>query len=281
MSVFAAVVSDGIASTQRLAAWQQVGAPVRVSTESEIPADAIERVRRLAGVEQVVPAQTGRVQVGYGAERAEAIAVDVAQWRAILGDAPVGLPALSDGVLVSPELRGRGTLEIGWQSRLKLATRGVIESVPGFFTTGKFVVVPIGVQLRPAVNTLLIKGDVSLPELARLVPSARVVSQESAMAAIQDDPLTSTVRSTLVVVTVALAAYALVAVVLSLVVGAAERARTVSFLRTLGLSERQAQRLTVLEILPMILVTALVGLGLGLGLAGRARARRRPVVLRR
>ncbi|GAA1647974.1 hypothetical protein GCM10009733_051330 [Nonomuraea maheshkhaliensis] len=266
VSVFAAVVSDGIASTQRLAAWQQVGAPVRVTAESEIPGDAIERVRRLAGVEQVVLAQTGRVQVGYGAERAEAVAVDVTQWRAILGDAPVGLPALSDGVLVSPELRGRGTLEIGWQSRLKLATRGVIESVPGFFTTGKFVVVPIGVQLRPAVNTLLIKGDVSLPELARLVPSARVVSQESAMAAIQEDPLTSTVRSTLVVVTVALAAYALVAVVLSLVVGAAERARAVSFLRTLGLSERQAQRLTVLEILPMILVTALVGLGLGLGL---------------
>lgn len=266
VSVFASVISSGIASTQRLASWQQVGAPIRVSSESEIPAATIERVRGLAGVEQVVLAQTGRVQVGYSAEQADAIAVDVAQWRRILEDAPVGLPPLSDGALVSPGLRGRGTLEIGWQSRLKLAERGVIEAVPGFRSEGKFLVVPIGVQLRPAVNTLLIKGDAALPELARLVPSATVVSQTSALRAIQDDPLTSTVRWTLVVVTVALAAYALVAVVLSLVVGAAERARAVSFLRTLGLSEPQAQRLTVLEILPMIVVTALAGLGLGLGL---------------
>ncbi|MFB4266907.1 FtsX-like permease family protein [Nonomuraea sp. GTA35] len=266
VSVFAAVVSDGIATTQRTASWQQVGAPIRITSESEIPAGVIERVRGLPGVERVVLAQTGRVQVGYGAERAEAIAVDVAQWRQILGDAPVGLPPLTDGALVSPELRGRGTFEIGWQSRVKLATRGVIESVPGFHTQGKFLVVPIGVQVRPAVNTLLIQGDAALSDLARLVPSAVVTSQESALRAIQDDPLTSTVRWTLVVVTVALAAYALIAVVLSLVIGAAERARAVSFLRTLGLSERQAQRLTVLEILPMIVVTALIGLGLGLGL---------------
>ncbi|MFC7588651.1 FtsX-like permease family protein [Nonomuraea antimicrobica] len=238
-------------------------------SDIEIPATAIEQVRRTPGVAQVVPAQTGRVQVGYGAERAEAIAVDVAQWRSILGDAPVGLPSLPDGALVSPELRGRGTLELGWQSRLKLPTRGVIDSVPGFYATGKFLVVPLSVQIRPAVNTLLIKGDASdatLTELARLVPSATVESQERALLAIRDDPLTGTVRSTLVVVTVALAAYALLAVVLSLVVGAADRARAVSFLRTLGLSHRQAQRLTVLEILPMILFTALAGLGLGLGL---------------
>jgi putative ABC transport system permease protein len=68
------------------------------------------------------------------------------------------------------------------------------------------------------------------------------------------------------VVTIALAIYAMVAVIVSLVIGAGERARALSFLRTLGLSDRQAQRLTILEIFPMILVTALVGLGLGLGL---------------
>ncbi|TDD01070.1 FtsX-like permease family protein [Nonomuraea deserti] len=266
VSVFAAVISDGIAGTQTRASWQQVGAPIKMTSNIEIPAEAVERVRGTAGVEQVVPAQTARVQVGYGAERAEAIAVDVAQWRRLMGEAPFDLPDLPDGALVSPELRGRGTFEIGWQSRLKLATRGVIESVPGFYTSGKFLVVPIDVLTRPAVNTLLIKGDASVEELERLVPSATVVSQEGTLRAIQDDPLTSTVRWTMVVVTVALAAYALVAVVLALVIGAADRARAVSFLRTLGLSERQAQRLTVLEILPMILVTALVGLGLGLGL---------------
>ncbi|MGW0196965.1 FtsX-like permease family protein [Nonomuraea sp. NPDC003201] len=266
VSVFAAVISGGIADTQRLASWQQVGAPIKVTSNFEIPAASIDRVRATPGVEQVLIAQTGRVQVGYGAERAEALAVDVAQWRRILDGAPISVPPLSDGALVSPELRGRGTFEIGWQSRVKLATRGVVESVPSFFTSGKFMVVPLSVLTRPAPNTLLIKGDVSPDVLARLVPSATVESQEGALSAIQDDPLTSTVRWTLVVVTVALGSYALVAVVLALVIGAAERASAVSFLRTLGLSDRQAQRLTVLEILPMILITALVGLGLGLGL---------------
>ncbi|MFI7613991.1 FtsX-like permease family protein [Nonomuraea terrae] len=264
VSVFAAVVADGIAGTQRLASWQQVGAPIRMTSEMEIPAEAVERIRRVPGVERVVLAQTGQVQVGFGGERAEAVAVDVAGWREILDGTPVVLPPLSDGALVSPELRGRGTFEIGWQSRVKLATRGVVETVPGFFTKGKFLVVPLDIQLRPAVNTLLIKGNAALADLAAIVPSATVESQEQALAAIRDDPLTSAVRWTLTVVTAALAAYAPAAVVLSLVVGAAERARTVSFLRTLGLSDRQARRLAVLEILPMIAVTALVGLGLGL-----------------
>ncbi|TMS00229.1 FtsX-like permease family protein [Nonomuraea basaltis] len=268
VSVFAAVISDGIAATQRLASWQRVGAPIKMTSTVEIPADAIERVRAAAGVEQVVVAQTGRVQVGYAAERAEAIAVDLAQWRQVVGDAPVGLPTLSGSAsaLVSPELRGRGTFEIGWQSRVKLTTQGVIDSVPGFYSSGKFIVMPLDVLTRPAVNTLLIRGDAAPAELARLVPSATVESQEQALAAIRDDPLTSSVRSTLLIVTVALGLYALVAVVLSLVAGAADRARAVSFLRTLGLSDRQAQRLTVLEVLPMVLVTALVGFGLGLAL---------------
>ncbi|MEU1391488.1 MULTISPECIES: FtsX-like permease family protein [unclassified Nonomuraea] len=265
VSVFAAVISDGLVSTQRLASWQQVGAPVKVTSRIEIQADAIERVRKVAGVERVVLAQTGRVQVGYGAERAEAIAVNLPEWRRLLAGAPIGVPT-GGGAFVSPDLKGRGTYEIGWQSRLKVPEGGVITSVPGFYNQGKFVILPMDSLVRPAVNTLLIGGNPALDELRRLVPLGTVESQALALAAIQDDPLTSTVRTTLVVVTVALAAYALVAVILSLVIGAADRARALSFLRTLGLSDRQAQRLTVLEIMPMILLTALAGLLLGLGL---------------
>ncbi|MFI7462516.1 FtsX-like permease family protein [Nonomuraea sp. NPDC049646] len=266
VSVFAAVISDGLVSTQRLASWQQVGAPVKVTSRVEIPADVIERVRKVAGVGQVVLAQTGRVQIGYGAERAEAIAVNLPEWRRLLVDAPIEVPTGSGGAFVSPDLKGRGTYEIGWQSRLKVREGGVITSVPGFYNQGKFVILPMESLVRPAVNTLLISGNPALDELHRLVPLSTVESQAQALAAIQDDPLTSTVRTTLVVVTVALAAYALVAVILSLVIGAADRARALSFLRTLGLSDRQAQRLTVLEIMPMILLTALAGLLLGLGL---------------
>ncbi|WP_188196457.1 FtsX-like permease family protein [Nonomuraea sp. SYSU D8015] len=268
VSVFAAVISDGIATTQRLASWQQVGAPIKVTSLGIIYPSLVEQVRALDGVEEVVVAQTGRVQLGYVAEYAQAVAVDVAQWRRLVAGAPIDLPELSGGTsaLVSPELRGRGTFEIGWQSRMRLTTQGVIDSVPGFHTDGKFILMPLSALPRPEVNTLLIKGDASPAELARLVPLATVDTQERALAAIREDPLTGTVRSTLIVVTVALGAYALVAVILSLVVGAADRARAVSFLRTLGLSDRQARRLTVLEVLPMVLVTSLAGLALGLGL---------------
>ncbi|MEU8244774.1 FtsX-like permease family protein [Nonomuraea sp. NPDC048916] len=268
VSVFAAVIYDGIATTQRLASWQKVGAPIKLTSIPDIPADAIERVRKAAGVEQVALALTGRVQIGITGERPYAVAVDLAQWRQVIGDGPIDLPTLSGGTsaLLSPELGRRGTFEIRWLSPVNLTTQGVIDSVPGFYSSGQFLVVPREVLPWPAANTLLIKGDASPAELARLVPSATVETQEQALAAIQADPLTGTVRSTLLVVTVALGSYALVAIVLSLVIGAPGRARAVSLLRTLGLSDRQAQQLTVLELLPMVLITALVGLALGLGL---------------
>jgi putative ABC transport system permease protein len=83
---------------------------------------------------------------------------------------------------------------------------------------------------------------------------------------VTDSPLTTTIKSSFVVVTIALAVYALLAVLIALVVGAAERSRALSYLRTLGLSERQAANLTVLEIAPLIVLTACAGLVLGLAL---------------
>lgn len=277
VSVFASVISSGITGTQELAAWQKVGAPIKLSIDGELPADAIERVRRFPGVELVVPAQTGRVQIGFGGERAQILAVDLAGLQRVLADSPLVLPAqpsVGGGIpaLVSKELRGRGTIDVGWQNRLKVETRGEISSVPGFFSTGKFLVVPLDANQRAGsrvqVSTLLVKGDADPAALLKVlaVPRAVVESQAAVLSDIQHDPLTDTIRTTLLVVTVALAVYALIAVIIALVISAADRGRAVSFLRTLGLSAGQAQRLTVLEISPMIVLTALAGLGLGLGL---------------
>ncbi|NBE95915.1 FtsX-like permease family protein [Nonomuraea sp. KC401] len=266
LSVFAAVVHDGITTTQRLASWQKVGAPIKLTTAADIPPDVVERVRRAPGVEQVAPALTGRVQIRTTGEQPYAVAVDLDQWRRVNEDAPIGLPALSGdtSALLSPALGDRGTFELTWLSPVRLTTQGVIDAVPGFYSSGQFLLVSRAVLPWPAANTLLIKGDIPPAELARLVPSATVETQEAALATVQADPLTGTVRTTMVVVTVALGAYALVAIVLSLVAGAAGRARAVSLLRTLGLSDRQARRLTLLELLPVMVITAPVGLALGL-----------------
>ncbi|MEV0828957.1 FtsX-like permease family protein [Nonomuraea rubra] len=268
LSVFATVVHDGISTTQRLASWQKVGAPIKLTSVGNLPADAVERVRRAPGVEQVAPALTGRVQIGETGEWPYAVAVDLAQWRRVNEGAPISLPALSGSTsaLLSPALGGQGAFELRWLSPVRLTSQGVIDAVPGFYSSGQFLLVPWEVLPWPAANTLLIRGDISPAELARLVPSATVETQEAALAAIQADPLTVTVRTTMVVVTVALGAYALVAIVLSLVAGAAGRARSVALLRTLGLSDREARRLTLLELLPVVLVTAPVGVALGMGL---------------
>ncbi|GLW68318.1 hypothetical protein Kpho02_06170 [Kitasatospora phosalacinea] len=57
---------------------------------------------------------------------------------------------------------------------------------------------------------------------------------------------------------------ALLVVVLELVLGARDRARTVSYLRTLGLGGRAAAALPVLELLPLLAAAALGGTALGL-----------------
>ncbi|MFI6294346.1 hypothetical protein ACIBEJ_22340 [Nonomuraea sp. NPDC050790] len=286
VSVFASLISSGIVRTQEVAIWQKAGAPVRVEYAGILTDEAVAQIGRTPGVDQVVPAQLGTVQVGFTAERAGILAVDLAAWNKLVAGSPITLPAQpgGDGIpaLVSPGLKGRGTIDIGWQNRMKVREAGVIDKVPGFFSQGRFLVVPLDTNQRAGtrvnVNTLLIGGSADparvRDEAVKAVSAAvnggdgaklvTVSGVAEARAAITGDALTGTVLSILRIVTVALAAYALVAVVVTLVISAAERASALSFLRTLGLSARQAQGLTVLEISPMIVLTSLAGLALGL-----------------
>ncbi|WP_157247967.1 hypothetical protein [Nonomuraea typhae] len=278
VSVFASLISSGITSTQEVAVWQRAGAPIRLEYRGILTDQAIDRIRKTPGVDRVVPAQAGRVQIGYSSERADVLAVDLAAWRDLVAGRPLDLPAQPGGAavpaLVSPGLKGRGTMDIGWQSRMKVTEAGVIDAVPGFFTKGRFMVVPFDTNQRTGtrvnVNTLLIGGSADAAAIraaAAAVADAKLLSVTGAgeiRQAITGDALTGTILTILRIVTVALAAYALVAVIVTLVISAADRAAAVSFLRTLGLSARQAQGLTVLEISPMIVLTSLAGLALGL-----------------
>jgi putative ABC transport system permease protein len=272
VAVFSAVVSGGLSATQDLASWQRAGAPARLQVTTEFPAEAVERVRRVPGVTDVVPAQTGRVQLDHTSERAEIVAVDLARWQTLLAGSPITLPRPPAGAgvpaLYSPALKGRGTLDIGWDTRLKVTESGSVGSLPGLYTGQKFIVVPLDANRRVAPNVLLVGGDIDLEAVTAATGMKEVfaVGQAAELSRIADDPLAAAITRMLGISTVALGAYALVSVVISLVVGAADRARAVSFLRTLGLSGRQAQALTVLEIAPMIVMTAMAGLALGLGL---------------
>lgn len=272
VSVFASVVSSGVSSTQELAAWQQVGAQIRAEHEVEIPPEAVRRIERVPGVERVVTAETGLAQIARS--HIAVISIDLAAYQDVLNAGPVRLPPPPTGpgtpVLVSPKLPRDVTFTANWHVPMKLTSAGVIDSLPGMGPQGEFVVMPADANERSGtptrVNLALIKGDADPAAVAAAanLPGLRVRSQAQALAEIRQAPLTSTVQSTLVMVTAALAGYAMIAVIMTLVITAPARARTLSFLSTLGLSPGQAQRLTVLEVSPMILITALAGLGLGL-----------------
>ncbi|MEU7897538.1 hypothetical protein AB0B45_32365 [Nonomuraea sp. NPDC049152] len=276
VSVFASIVSGGVSSTQELAAWQKVGADIRVEHPVAITAEAVARVRRVPGVEGVLTAMTGDAVVGR--TPIKVVSIDLDAYRDLVAGGPLEVPARPGGpgtpALASP-LLGREPLSVRWQVAMRVNPRGSVTGFPGLETQRNLVVLPAdaneraGAPTRP--NVLLVKGSADPAAVLRAASTQGglppvVKSRAQALAAIKGSPLTGTVLATLTIVTAALAAYSLVAVVLTLVITGPARAGALSFLRTLGLSPRQARRLTVLEISPMILITALAGLALGLGL---------------
>ncbi|MCO7221309.1 FtsX-like permease family protein, partial [Klenkia sp. PcliD-1-E] len=87
------------------------------------------------------------------------------------------------------------------------------------------------------------------------------------LAAVADAPLPRGLAVLGVVTAVVLLVLAVLAVVLGGVAGARRRRATSGVLRTLGLGERQARAVTLLELLPGVLATAVPGLLLGVGVA--------------
>ncbi|GAA3511573.1 putative ABC transport system permease protein [Streptosporangium album] len=264
VAVFGAVMSGGLAATQEAAAWQRVGAPARLDSDLLIGPEVVDRVRKVPGVRKVVPATRTSAAVGADRLTVTVLAVDVHAYRAILRDSPFALPDAP--VLVSPELRGRGVIELPGTPPRELTPGGVVTGLARAYGTGPLILVPPGDSLP---NTVLVEGD-NLDGRRLLaaagVPGALVTTLGDVRAEIARAPLTETIRRTFTVVTIAMAGYALAAVMIALVIGAADRNGALSRLRTLGLSEAQARRLTVLEISPIILLTAAAGLLLGLGL---------------
>jgi putative ABC transport system permease protein len=281
VSVYGAVVGGALDSTQRVAAWQATGAAARVEREAELPADAIEKVRQVPGVRTIVPADKGTAQIGFGGKTATVLAVDLDAYRRILADSPLSAPRPAPDMgapgipaLVSPDLANQTTFDIGWHVRMKLIQKGVITGgLPGVsFTENSLIVVPYDASKRAGARTytnmLLIGGDgIDGAKLRAATGNRRdilVSTFGESLKRVTETPLSSTIKSSFVIVTIALAVYALFTVIIALVIGAADRARALSYLRTLGLSERQATGLTVLEIAPLIVLTACAGLLLGL-----------------
>lgn len=289
MSVYGTLTLNALADSQNVAAWQQTGAGALVRQSAALPKEAVDRVRRVPGVEAVIPAELDTGRLAGGSTTFSMLAVDLEGYdRLIRAASPAVAARVSEmsaatragntgAALPIVATEGFGAAKerlIQWddktESPLPLTRVGTIDAFPGVVVQDELVVVPTSAVTRagltPAPNQLYVFGTgLDQAALAQAAgPSADVSTRDDAIAAITGAPLTSTIKLAFQIVAVALAAYSLLAVWITVVAGAQERPRNIALLRTLGMTSRQAQAVTVGEIAPLIVLAGVAGLLLGM-----------------
>jgi putative ABC transport system permease protein len=149
---------------------------------------------------------------------------------------------------------------------------------PGVRERASLAVVPFdwvqaatGAQaLAPNVMWVRAPGDAA-EQLAATFPEARgvvyIVSRYDAYAAIHDAPLAAAIGTGYGVALVLAAIYMALTIVGALILSAARRTRDLAYLRTLGVTARQALALTIVEQAVPVLLAIVPGVALGIGLA--------------
>ncbi|MFE4656595.1 FtsX-like permease family protein [Streptomyces hydrogenans] len=293
-AAFGGSVLAGVADARDRAATLFTGADARVEGSTEgvpLPAGLTEAVRGVKGVREAQP-----VQIEYGVAlpspvaadqpmSARLVSVDPAAYAGLarrtdngafpdkllastgkggpeaVGDTDRVLPALA-----SPEVAAR----LGDAPMLLIAATGsfhvkvvaVRDSTPAV-SGGNFLVVNAADITNRRPTTVLLSGT---PDGASLRAAVAAKSREfdvtlstEARGSYVDSPLQSGAEGLYSAAIGAGAAYAVVAVLLSLTQSGPERATLLSRLRTMGLTRRQGRRLLGLEALPPAVFAALGG----------------------
>ena len=224
-------------------------------------------------------------------------AVDVAALESVLADTPAAIEA--PAALVDASTQGGagiGTPERpipavvssrvpnGWAPRavgdeFRLDVRGqsltfrivgIADGFPGVGRASTFVLAPYAAVVAahdasPISPTILfVRGSdaaaSAIDERLAATPSLETrASRYERFAAIHDAPLVAAVGAGFGVALVIAAAYAALAVVAVVLLDAARRSREVAYLRTLGLSDRQLTRLTIVEQAPQVVAAVIIG----------------------
>ncbi|MGW6460733.1 FtsX-like permease family protein [Streptomyces sp. NPDC055078] len=293
-AAFGGSVLAAVADARDRAALSAVGADARIEAADALPDTLADRVRKVAGVREVVTMRREfDVNLRDGDTQAvNLLAVEPEAYARLaratgLGAFSAGLltagpgsegepesagePGSTDGVrpaIASPgvaERLGEGPVEIGTADGLVgLRVVAVRETVPGM-PEGEFLLVDsAGLPGSEPATTLLVSGPsvsgTALRDAVRAAGGTASVTLRSAeRASAVDSPAQSGAERIYAAATAAGAGYAVLAVVLSLLQSAPERAALLARLRTMGLTRRQGRRLLVLESLPGTLLAALGG----------------------
>ncbi|CAM5537700.1 membrane protein [Streptomyces pilosus] len=277
-AAFGGSVLTGVADARDDAALLSVGADARLEGVPELPPGLDERVRRAPGVEDVTAVAVAQyAQPRDGRLAVPVAAVDPAGYAALARHTDIGafdadrLVAPADaGVLPalgSPEVAERyGTrpFRMGLGDGVFVSVRivEVRERTPAV-TGQEFLVVDRsgvpGGSARP--TTLLVTGDRPDGHALREAADgdARVQLRAEEHARYADSPLQSGAERVYAAAVAAGAGYAVLALLLTLLRAAPERAALLARLRTMGLTRAQGRRLLVLESLPQALLAAAGG----------------------
>ncbi len=274
-AAFGGSVLTGVADARERASVFAVGADARVDNLAEGAADVEERVRRAPGVEDVTP-----VKVSY-------FALAGNQRVSLAGVEPDAYAALSDrlddGAFDADTLKADGEDTVPALGSPALAERFGDDPFPVILDDGDsftaqvvavrtwtpalgaddFLVVD-GSALRAGLEPrtgLLVTGD--RPDAAALRKAAgddaQVRLRSDVVAATVESPLQTGAERVYATAAAAGAAYAALALLLTLLRAAPERAALLARLRTMGLTRAQGRRLLVLESLPQAVLAAVGG----------------------
>lgn len=300
-SVFASVVLNSVRIEQEVVAWQEVGAETRVDGTGF---DVNDRVPVIAEAAGVTMAETVGVHVaetsalnevrGQGDEF-ELLLLDTAEVLDLFATRPIAtadlqrldaapagdgtaVPALVSPAFVEDILDGElADVQIFLPGTdATLVPIDVTDAFPGVDPDERFAIARVA-DARQVVDTpyfpsvlLLDAPGVDLDSVRAAVyetqPFASVTTRQEVYEVAAEAPLVNATETAFGAAVLVAAGYCALAVVLALVVTARPRSRFLSYLRTLGLSGRQARGLVALEILPMAGVAAAGGLLLGLGI---------------
>ena len=301
---FASVVTTTVDRGQLVASWENLGADYRISRIDGGPVDRIDPAA-IAGVDAVADAYVdGRARFSSVPVQGGTImlfAIDAGAYADVVADAPIdaALPSVllsSEPAAGTPESPIPAVLSRRLPAASRPVQRGdtfevevagqpmtfvdVQERVefPGLDSNAPFVIVPLD-QLRAAYvnqtlqpNTLMIRGSEDVEdELRALVGDqlalGQITSRHAEYRELQQAPLVSAVVVGFRVALLVAAAYTALATMAALTLSAAARTRNLAFLRTLGLSARQALQLTVMEHGPPVLIALMPGVALGVAVA--------------
>ncbi|CAM5576445.1 ABC transporter permease [Streptomyces tanashiensis] len=298
-AAFGGSVLAGVADARDRAALLATGADARIGGEvawTPLPAGLTESVRGVPGVRDVAP-----VQIEYGVDlpsvqgsaaqpmSAPIVGVEPASYtrlakRTGFGPFPAGLlastgrggeGAVADTERVLPaiaspsvaERLGRGPQEIVSAAGVFRVKVVAVRSATPALDDADFLLVNGADLTHRADTSLLVTGPVEGAALRAAVTaksdSHTVKLRSEVRATYVDSPLQSGAERIYLGAIGAGAAFAVVAVLLSLLQSAPERTVFLARLRTMGLTRRQSRRLLSLEALPQAVLAALGGMLVG------------------